>query len=103
MKVFNLTDVETPLLAQHGFVRQTFVVRDKLIAPGEHADVQNDYLAERALEHLVPIGAAAVDELPAAYVLAKSRAAPAPPMEEPRAEPEAPPAASSKSKKAGPA
>jgi hypothetical protein len=103
MKVFNLTDVETLLLVQHGFVRQTFIVRDKLIAPGEHAEVQNDYLAERALEHLLPIGAAAVDELPPAYVLAKSRALPPTPTGEPSAEPEAPPATTSKSKKAGPA
>jgi hypothetical protein len=101
MKVFNLTDVETPLLVQHGFVRQTFVVRDKLIGPGEHAEVQEDYLAERALEHLVPIGAAAVGELPPAYVLAKSRAEPAAPAHEPGPAPEAPPAAAASGKKAG--
>ena len=118
MRIYNLTDVETPTLRQYGFVDQRFVVARALIAPGESAEVPDEPIARMALEHLVAVGAAAIDELPPAYVVAKhlprpsaelSSAPLAAPMERDHvapsdSEPERPaalPLPSGKSKKAG--
>lgn len=80
MKVFNLTDIETPLLKQHGLCQQTFAVGKALLAPGQSADVDDTYLAQlgQGLRQLVSCGAAAVGQPPAAYRLAKEKATPAP-------------------------
>jgi hypothetical protein len=78
MKVFNLTDVETPVLKQRGLCQQTFAVGKALVAPGQSADVDDAYLAQLGpgLRQLVSYGAAAVGQPPASYRLAKEKMAP---------------------------
>jgi hypothetical protein len=70
MKVFNLTDVETPLLAQRGLVRQTFAVNGALLAPGDAVDVPETAAAmlTHLVAHLVEVGAVAIDGPPASYL-----------------------------------
>ncbi|WP_394831715.1 hypothetical protein LVJ94_34900 [Pendulispora rubella] len=77
MKVTNLTDVDTPKLRQHGLVAQTFAVGRALLAPGESADIPEEYarMLGSGLEHLVSAGACAVGDLPAAYQVAKANQA----------------------------
>ena len=86
MKVFNLTDVETPVLKQHGVLNQMFAIGTVLVSPGQSADVADERAVHLAsgLQHLVSIGALAVgDQPPAGYRLAKERARPAPEPERP--------------------
>lgn len=82
MKCFNITDVETEELKKRGLVRTTLAVHGILIAPGESAEVPDDELSKRDAKGYVEVKALAVDELPASYVVAKSRTgrpAPLPP------------------------
>lgn len=77
MKVFNLTDVETPSLKQHKLVEQTIAVGPHLLEPGKNCDVEPSRLdhIRAGLQQLVTVGALAVgDQPPAAYVVAKAKA-----------------------------
>jgi hypothetical protein len=78
MKVFNLTDVETPKLRQFHLVAHTIAVGRALIAPGESADVSMDEFkwVRTEVQRLVTLGALAIDSLPAAYTLAKQNKVP---------------------------
>lgn len=91
MKVFNLTDVETPALKQRGLCQQTFAVGKALVGPGQSAEVDEAYLAHLGpgLQQLVSLGAAAVGQPPVAYRLAKEKMPPPPP---PAPDPEPAPA-----------
>lgn len=75
MLVYNLTDVETPKLVQHGLSNQSIVVGTKMIHPGEKEDVLDLHMdvLSASVEHLVAVGAIAVGELPPEYKLAKDR------------------------------
>lgn len=75
MKLFNLTDMPTPVLEKHGLVRQVLVVRSTVIPPGASAEVENTDAARREAKSYVRAGAMAIDILPSGYVLAKERAA----------------------------
>lgn len=80
MKVFNLTDIETPRLREAGFVGHTFVVLNKLIGPGQSADIPPEKVASvrEGLQRLVGVGALSVgDQPPPAYLVAKSHKKPA--------------------------
>jgi hypothetical protein len=65
MKVFNLTDVETPKLKQHKLLNQTLSIGGSLVAPGGSVE---DRMHAR---HGLSVGALAVDDLPVSYVKAK--------------------------------
>lgn len=69
MKIFNLTDIETPVLAQHGFVNQHFAVGDKMIAPGASAEVDDETFArtQPELQKLIVLGALSAGALPDGY------------------------------------
>ena len=78
MKIFNLTDVETPALKQRHMVNQSLVVHGKPIEPGASVDFplpEDRPIVARAVQHLLKAGAVAVDKLPDAYVKAKAAVA----------------------------
>lgn len=88
MKVFNLTDVETPELKQRSLVNMTFAVGPALLAPGDSTEVDEAYIATArdGLQELIAHGAASYGEQPPpAYVRRKANAAPVaePPAEAP--------------------
>ena len=82
MKIFNLTDIETPLLKQHKLVEHTFAVGPKLLGPGETAVVDDQYAASvrAGIQVLVAVGALYVGaQPPPLYVIAKEKRRPPPP------------------------
>ena len=86
MKLYNLTDVETPMLAQRGLVRSTIVVGRLLLEPGENRAASADQLAivRGGLQELVALGALAVgNQPPAKYIMMKERATPPAPITTP--------------------
>lgn len=74
VRVFNLTDVETPELKNRGCVGIVVAGRNFSVAPGEYCDVLLDVVNLRAIQHAVSGGMLAVDKLPVTYVLAKKKA-----------------------------
>lgn len=72
MKIFNLTDVPTAKLKQHGLVGQTIVVGTALVQPGGEAELADDSNARAHAQHLVDVGAVAFDQLPPVYVAARA-------------------------------
>lgn len=100
MKVYNLTDVETPKLKQHGLMNQHIAVGEKMVAPGGDEDI-DDATFERVqpeLQKLVELGALSCDVAPDAYKSKKTSAepVPTPPPSGGSDEPSAPPATSGK-------
>lgn len=75
MKVFNLTDVETPKLKQHGLLNQTVVVGGKPIAPGASMTFEGTPSERASAKHAAKVGAVSVDALPGAYTTAKASSA----------------------------
>lgn len=73
MKVFNLTDVETPQLKQLGKVNDTFVVGRLTLAPGQSDITTDDAMTRDHLADYVMKGMAAINTLPPAYVVAKEK------------------------------
>ena len=73
MKVFNLTDVPTEALVTHQLRSQTLVVGKAIVSPGQMAEVEDGPHFRRKLEHLVQVGALALDKLPAVYVAQKAK------------------------------
>jgi hypothetical protein len=73
MKVFNLTDVETPVLKQHGMVNHTFAVGALLLGPGDSGDLpsEKESALRTELQRLVGLGALSANELPPAYLARK--------------------------------
>jgi hypothetical protein len=88
MKVFNLTDVETPRLKQRGLLNQTVVVGGKAVAPGASADFDGTPWERASAQHAANVGAISVDALPGSYTTAKAspKATTAPPAKGPGAE-----------------
>jgi len=80
MKIHNLTDVQTDNLVRRGLYRQTIVVGNQAIQPGQSAELSEEHrrLVQKQIEHLVLYGAIAVDELPAPYRVAKMKLAETP-------------------------
>jgi hypothetical protein len=96
MKVFNLTDVETPKLKQRGLLNQTVVVGDKPIAPGASAEFEGTPWERASARHAASVGAVSVDALPGSYTTGKAApkpkaAAPAPAPTTPALAPDFPP------------
>lgn len=79
MKVFNITDVETPILKQRGLINQTLVVGRVAVAPGESVELQDEPHLVAQVEGYEQIGAMTRDQVPEEYAVAKARgSAPAP-------------------------
>ena len=75
VRVYNLTDLETPELKSRGLVNQTIAVRSVLIRPGESKEVADDAITMRDLKGYREIGVVSVDVLPVEYATMKSRLA----------------------------
>jgi hypothetical protein len=92
MKVYNLTDVSTASLVQRGFVGRTLIVGPCLLAPGQSAEIDPVHFEPHrtGVQALVTIGALSVGPFPpAAYLVAKSQAAPPAPTPAPQPVPKA--------------
>lgn len=108
MRVFNLTDVETPKLKQHKLLKQIIVVAGQSIDPGGWVDVKEPVAKhDRATtEHPLSVAAIALDKLPQYYLDGQAKASkpetkPAPaPAAAPAIAPEFPPPPVSKRSKA---
>ena len=75
MKVYNLTDVSTPVLEQRGLVNQHVAVAGRMVSPGEYVEVEDTAHARANVLQLVQVGALAIDKLPPPYVLARQQMA----------------------------
>jgi hypothetical protein len=74
MKIFSLTDVETPELKRRGWVGLPLVVGSALVAPGGEAEIADTAMVRRDLVGYVGPGALAVGSRPPEYVVAKAKA-----------------------------
>lgn len=77
IEVFNLTDVATESLKAYGLLNQQIVVGEDLVAPGSSVKVPDEVHTRAKLQHLLSVGAVAIDKLPPAYVVAKASPQPA--------------------------
>jgi hypothetical protein len=73
IKVFSLTDVSTPALKAAGMENAVVAVHNRLLNPGEMIEVPDDPHVRHCLQGYVHHGAAAVDQLPPGYVIAKAK------------------------------
>jgi hypothetical protein len=73
VRVFNLTDVTTPVLKQRGLVRMHFAVARRMVNPGEYADIGDAPGVLADLQFLLQVGAVSVDRVPPTYAIAKQR------------------------------
>lgn len=75
MKVFNLTDIETPQLAEQGAVNIPVVLGNLLLAPGASGVLTEDQYGccAHAIRDYVGRGIMALEVLPPAYAVAKAR------------------------------
>lgn len=89
VRVYNLTDIETPELKRRGLVNQTIAVRSVLIRPGETKELAADAITMRDLKGYQDVGVVSVDVLPVEYATMKSRLASSkkPPAAAPKAVP----------------
>lgn len=71
MRVFNLTDIETDVLRQRGLVGQSIAVSNRMVNPGEYADVEDSPEVRAKLEYLLQIGAVSIGQPPPPYVRAR--------------------------------
>lgn len=69
MRVFNLTDVTTPVLVSRGLVNAPVRVGGKVIPPGGSSEVSNLSGANA----FISLGALAVNECPAEYLKKKAK------------------------------
>lgn len=69
MRVYNLTDVSTPVLVSRELVRAPVQVGGVMIQPGKFADIPNPAGAR----DLLSIGAISVDQIPGWYLEEKAK------------------------------
>lgn len=74
MKVWNLTDVATPVLQQRALVGVLVRVGDADVAPGAYADVKDNAKLRAELGPLLLIGAVCLGEPPESYKVASRSA-----------------------------
>lgn len=72
MKVFNLTDIETPTLKKLGWVGVPIAVGSSLIEPGGEAEVGDTDMVRRDIGCFTTPGALAVGARPPAYLVAQA-------------------------------
>lgn len=75
MRVYNLTDVSTPVLEQRGLVGQHIAALGRLVNPGEFIDIEDSPRSRADLQYLLQVGAVSIDALPPPYVMARQQAA----------------------------
>lgn len=71
MRVFNLTDIETPTLKQRGLVGQHFAVGTRMVAPGEYIELPDTPSTRADLHYLLTVGAVCLDTPPPPYAVAR--------------------------------
>lgn len=71
MKVFNLTDVATPVLEQRGLFQQHIAIAGRMCNPGEFVEVEDTPIVRADLADLLRIGALAIDQPPPPYTTAR--------------------------------
>lgn len=74
MRVFNLTDVSTPVLEQRGLLAQGIATSGRIVNPGEYVDVEDTPKSRSDLAYLLQVGAVSIDMLPPPYVVARQQA-----------------------------
>jgi len=72
MKVFKLTDVETPALKERGLINVPIVIGRHVVNPGGEAEVGNDELVKRDVLGFTTLGALSIGVRPPAYLLAQA-------------------------------
>lgn len=75
MKLFNLTDIETPALKTRGWLGVPITIGRTVISPGEEVDVGDTEIIRRDLLCFTVQGAIAVGARPPAYLLAQAERA----------------------------
>jgi hypothetical protein len=73
VRLFNLTDVETPGLKDRGQINITVSGRGFAVPPGESREVVITEGNRQSIQHAVSAGLLSVDNLPASYMLLKGR------------------------------
>jgi hypothetical protein len=74
IRVYNISDVPTPALERNNLVNHVFAAGRALVQPGCSVEVDKDDAATLAgLPGAVSLGLAAVEDLPASYVVAKDK------------------------------
>jgi hypothetical protein len=72
MKIYNVTDVETPKLLQHKLVNQTLSIGGAPVAPGGSVNLKGSIEDHAQIHHALLVGAVVVDDLPNGYTKAKA-------------------------------
>lgn len=72
MKVFNLTDIETPTLKKLGMVGMWIAAGTALIPPGGEQEVGDTEMLRRDILCFTSSGALAVQVRPASYMVARA-------------------------------
>ena len=73
MRLFNLTDVETPQLKELGLSNTALLVGRHIVPPGEVVELPGASFTMESCRHFVGVGAMSLDVLPPAYVVAKEQ------------------------------
>lgn len=71
VKLFSLTDVDTPTLRNHKMLNQPLVIWRYLLNPGDMLEVEDSPQIRAHASEYVRKGALAVNELPSSYTVAK--------------------------------
>lgn len=72
VKVYNLTDIETPTLAKHRMLHAHIAVGTRMCDPGEFVELADTPVLRGDVKFLVSIGALALGQLPPPYVQART-------------------------------
>jgi len=72
VKVYNLTDVPTPVLEKHRTLDQHIAVGNRMCAPGEYIEQEDTPTLRENCRHLVSIGALSIGLVPPPYTLART-------------------------------
>lgn len=67
MKVFNLTDVPTPLLERRGLAKTAFKVGSTVVVPGSSVEVKDTGANRQELASFIAAGAASIGRPPKGY------------------------------------
>lgn len=73
IKVFSLTDVPSAALKAAGMEGAVLAVHNRLLSPGESVEVPDEPHVRHCIQGYVHHRAAAVDQLPPDYVIAKTK------------------------------
>lgn len=72
MRIYNLTDIETPVLRKAGLVNMTIAVGPALLPPGGELEVGDTEMLRRDILCFTGTGAIALKVRPASYMVAKA-------------------------------